>query len=769
MKVTAALWALMLIGNVCVAAGNGSVPKRPVNVVDSIEMTVLADPEAYVPRFASAPFKVSADSRRFFIVTRQGNVVGNYNEYTLRVFDTALVREYVNGRGQRPSGKAVAHFRSSSNRPGIAGARWLEDNRTIAFMGENPGEQAQVYLADVTGVEPRRVTSHPTSVREFAVNSSTDSIVYAALEPGGWAEDELNGVVLSHEFAWELAQRNRGQWFYERIALFAGKQGAAAKAVAMQPYDIRSDPWSLALSPDGRKAVGVIHVQPSPDRWWSDYEPVAMNPYFKAAGARSEYSSFTSEHREVFLQFVLIDVATGAMQPLLDAPTGLYFGGMRIDAHWADKDHVLLVNTFLPLSGVTGAELTSRKASPAIVEVDVRSGGYRRVIDLDTMGAGRGAASGSLAGSQLLPGGDLLLTRRSDKGSLADSVLRRQGKTWRERPAPKGKARSSAFPLALDVVQDLNTPAEVSVTDPKTGRSALLTDLNPQLREIDLGHAELLTWTAADGRAVTGGLIRPPHVEKGARVPLVIQTHGFSEKTFLMDGPGNSSSGFAARGLAAAGIAVLQVPDTYPKTTREGLLAQIDSFRRAVDHLDRDGVIDHNKVGMHGWSNTGYFVQHAITFSDLKLAAASVSDADNLGSTGYALYFNAGYPGMMNQERLIGAPLWGEEGRKVWAERDPIQHLDAVTTPLKIETYGRTLFGWWDTYAFLRRHQRPVEYIYYPDGDHVLTKPRERLLSQQGAVDWYRFWLTGEEDADPAKAERYRSWRQMRSQAGKGE
>jgi len=27
--------------------------------------------------------------------------------------------------------------------------------------------------------------------------------------------------------------------------------------------------------------------------------------------------------------------------------------------------------------------------------------------------------------------------------------------------------------------------------------------------------------------------------------------------------------------------------------------------------------------------------------------------------------------------------------------------------------------------------------------------------SQQGNVDWFRFWLKGEEDPDPAKAEQY--------------
>ena len=36
------------------------------------------------------------------------------------------------------------------------------------------------------------------------------------------------------------------------------------------------------------------------------------------------------------------------------------------------------------------------------------------------------------------------------------------------------------------------------------------------------------------------------------------------------------------------------------------------------------------------------------------------------------------------------------------------------------------------------------------------------MVSQQGAVDWFRFWLKGEEDLDPAKAEQYTRWRELR-------
>jgi hypothetical protein len=44
---------------------------------------------------------------------------------------------------------------------------------------------------------------------------------------------------------------------------------------------------------------------------------------------------------------------------------------------------------------------------------------------------------------------------------------------------------------------------------------------------------------------------------------------------------------------------------------------------------------------------------------------------------------------------------------------------------------------------------KPVDFIWIPRGMYLLVKPWERLTSQQGNVDWIRFWLKDEADADP--------------------
>ena len=66
-----------------------------------------------------------------------------------------------------------------------------------------------------------------------------------------------------------------------------------------------------------------------------------------------------------------------------------------------------------------------------------------------------------------------------------------------------------------------------------------------------------------------------------------------------------------------------------------------------------------------------------------------------------------------------------------------------------------SLLSDWHWYSGLARLDKPVEMVYIPEGTHILEKPWDRMVSQQGNVDWFCFWLKGEEDPDPAKAEQY--------------
>lgn len=89
--------------------------------------------------------------------------------------------------------------------------------------------------------------------------------------------------------------------------------------------------------------------------------------------------------------------------------------------------------------------------------------------------------------------------------------------------------------------------------------------------------------------------------------------------------------------------------------------------------------------------------------------------------------------------------------------------MDKLRTPLRIEAYGvASALGMWNWFSALSLLERPVDFIYFPHAIHLLNKPSERVGSQEGNVDWFCFWLKGEEDPDPAKAEQYKRWRELR-------
>src|SRR6266478_4595538 len=105
--------------------------KTAITSAHIIRMTRLADGEY----FNGAPSKgrvatVSSDGRHFIIVLRKGNLQENTNEFSIYLFNTS---DSVTTRQPKP----VLTMSSSSNRDAIHDIKWLEDNETIAFVGED--------------------------------------------------------------------------------------------------------------------------------------------------------------------------------------------------------------------------------------------------------------------------------------------------------------------------------------------------------------------------------------------------------------------------------------------------------------------------------------------------------------------------------------------------------------------------------------------------------------------------------------------------------
>ena|SRR6266496_3204768 len=96
-------------------------------------------------------------------------------------------------------------------------------------------------------------------------------------------------------------------------------------------------------------------------------------------------------------------------------------------------------------------------------------------------------------------------------------------------------------------------------------------------------------------------------------------------------------------------------------------------------------------------------------------------------------------------------------------------NLDKISAPVLLQAIGRNLPGEWEWFSGLSRLNKPVDMLYLPFGSHILVKPWEQFASEQATVDWFTFWLKGEEDPAPAKADQYKRWRELRKLQEKNE
>jgi hypothetical protein len=414
-------------------------------------------------------------------------------------------------------------------------------------------------------------------------------------------------------------------------------------------------------------------------------------------------------------QAMLVELPSGNVRPLLDAP--LDPSAIHRPVWAEDGETVYLKSSYLPLDAADGDEITRRQIEPATVAVHVDSRIWRRIEAL---------------------------------------------------PAVEPRRN-----LEFGVLQDMNMAPEIIAKDSVTRRERVITDFNPQLRDLAIGHAQLFEWQDGSGRRFVGQLVLPPGYVNGKRYPVVLQARGSSPKEFLLDGPLGTTTAYAARAFAAQGLIVLQMPiaggGQDPNVPDRQQTAEADRenprfvamMEGAIDALVDRGFADRERIGLAGFSRGGMNVQYAITFSDYPIAAAIIADAIAATPLSYAARYG---DGMLEWERssFIGAPFFGG-GVAAWLKRSPIFHLDRIRTPVRFEVHmTKFIPEHWDSFAILQRQGKPVEMFHIPFASHNVDQPWGRFASQQGSVDWFVFWLTGREDPDPAKSGQYQRWRKLR-------
>jgi dipeptidyl aminopeptidase/acylaminoacyl peptidase len=708
--------------------------KRPVTVADSIEMTIDGDPWYY--RGSSLPDRIaqfSPDGTKFVVVFRRGNLDHNTNDYSLLLWRTTEITPAELGKPP----EVVLKMSSSSNREAIRDVTWLSDSERIAFLGEQPGELQQLYTINTRTHVLDKLTNHSTNLLSYSITPDGGKVAYIADEPTRSIFDrsaDRYGFHVSNEFLPDLlaGKRGGGTGLGGNPELFA-LVGSVESRLPLGGGLSTTYPTAF-LSPDGRYVLVPDNVAEIPDQWAQYSDSVVQQA---TSLKHSEGQSFPLR------RYIVIDTDKNTSFIPIDAP----IKDVASKAIWRpDGRSVFIDRVYLPLDSATGAEREQRRTTPFVVEITLPS------LTVSSVRAG-----------------DLRLVRwDEDKNNLTvedlstiqqhrsvtSISLHKTGKDWDEVPNEADKALPQ---IALK--ENMNTPPRLFAVLP-TGQEVLLFDPNPQFSELKFAKVEEVEWKGTDGHRVKGGLYYPINYVLGRRYPLVIQTHFWNPTMFWIDGPWTTA--FAAQPLAGQDIMVLQADESFEDVgTFKELRREVASFEGAIDYLDRRHLILRNKIGIIGFSRTCLFVKYALTHSHYHFAAASVTDGiDN----GYVQYIaaNASPEFVSSVENTNGGLPWGE-GIKTWLRRVPGFNVNKVSAPLLITAQNPdALLSEWEWYAALKHLHKPVELTYMENGDHLLQKPWERLISQGGSVDWFCFWLKAQEDGDPSKTEQYQRWRKMR-------
>jgi hypothetical protein len=728
--------------------GVGEAVSRPYTVSDSIQLTEIAEPSPTLSaaNYSSPVVFWSPNRLNFVYVVRKGDLRRGCENYALVLTDAKEIAHPLNGL--LPRQIKLAEFCSKSNYPGISRPKWLS-NFDVAFLGEGD-TPAQIYSVNLRSSHLTKVSNHPSRIWAYDLNAD-GSDVYLAETGVSCSDSKLIWRLIGTERA-ERITRGGCEQDFTHLSLFFPSidHQQPTKEVDLGLEMVDESSVGVWISPSGRSAIALRHISDVPPLW-ADY---MVTGTADSAGDRlADASNYLGQSPWSPFQFVVVDGATGSVKPLVDAPAALGIGGLNVYAAWSQSErYAVLANTFAPKRAPLDRDPSSMTVSPSVVEVDLATGKVTRIEDIPLTERSGARPAGLLTGFQYDP--DELVHLQFQFGE--ETWQRRNGKWSSARREDKNQ-------IEVIVRQSLNTPPELAVASPNSSLNRDITKLNPQLDTLALGTIRPIEWKNSAGHTYHGGLLLPQDYSIGAKYGLVIQTHGFNPREWIADGPMGSASGFAARALASRGLAVLQVGDTNETGAefgREELVRAVDVYKTAIQFLVDKGIVDRKKIGIHGWSRTGLYVEQAMVFDSDLFAAASVADGNEVSTYFSILKYGYPFPGMNDSENLIGASLWGDTNANLWANRDPTFHLDRVTAPLLIQRYDN-FFGWLDVFALLRRQNRPVELMDFPDGRHSLAKPTQKFAAQSAVVDWFDFWLNGREDPDSAKVDQYARWERL--------
>lgn len=221
--------------------------------------------------------------------------------------------------------------------------------------------------------------------------------------------------------------------------------------------------------------------------------------------------------------------------------------------------------------------------------------------------------------------------------------------------------------------------------DAKSGKTTLLYDLMPQLKEGDMAEMRPITFKSRDGLTMHGYITLPKEALAGKKVPLIVNPHGGPQGVRDSWGFNPEAQLFASRGYATLQVN-FRVSGGYGKEFLRAGFKQVgrkamDDVEDGVQYVIDQGWADKDNIAIYGGSHGGYAVLRGLTKTpDLYKAGVDYVGVSNIFTLLNSIpeYWKP-YKEMLYQ---IWYNLEDTEEAAIAKEVSPLFHVDKIKAPL---------------------------------------------------------------------------------------
>ena len=303
---------------------------------------------------------------------------------------------------------------------------------------------------------------------------------------------------------------------------------------------------------------------------------------------------------------------------------------------------------------------------------------------------------------------------------------------------------SNDYSVAVYSGSSSNEHAKVYSYNFNSGKSLLISDVDPKYKNIQLGDVKDWDFTSSKGRKIKGRVYYPPNFDESKKYPVIVNYYGGTSPTtreFEGRYPKNiwAANGYLVYVLQPSGatgfgqtFSAYHVND-WGTTTADEIIEGIKKF------LSEHEYADSKKVGCIGASYGGFMTMTLLTKTNIFAAAISHAGISTLTS-----YWGEGYWGY-SYSAIATADSFPWNRKDIYIDKSPIYNADKINSPLLL------LHGKSDTnvpvgesltmFTALKLLGKDVEFVQVDGQDHWIMDYDKRMKWTKTIIAYYDRFL----------------------------